>query len=116
VTRIVASPMRDARRGSMMQPVQRTGGNMKKLIALFGLGLVLLLSSHAAAAKGCISGAAVGAVAGHVAGHHAILGAAAGCVINHHRNKVKDEREERAAAAQAAQPAPPVAAQAPQQR
>jgi hypothetical protein len=41
-------------------------------------------------AKGCLKGAAVGGVVGHVAGHHAVLGAAAGCVIEHHREKVKD--------------------------
>ncbi len=45
-----------------------------------------------ASAKGCVSGAAVGGVAGHVAGRHALLGAAAGCAINHHRNAVKDAK------------------------
>jgi hypothetical protein len=40
-------------------------------------------------------------VAGHVAGHHAVAGAAAGCVVGHHRAKVKDrEAKEQAAGAQ----------------
>jgi hypothetical protein len=30
-------------------------------------------------------------VVGHVAGHHAVLGAAAGCVIEHHREKTQDK-------------------------
>jgi len=47
-------------------------------------------------AKGCLKGAAVGGIAGHLAGHHAVVGAAAGCVIEHHREK------EQAKAAQAA--------------
>ncbi|HEY0802948.1 MAG TPA: hypothetical protein VGD54_19080, partial [Steroidobacteraceae bacterium] len=42
-------------------------------------------------AKGCLKGAAVGGVVGHVAGHHAVVGAAAGCVIEHHREKAKDK-------------------------
>jgi hypothetical protein len=42
-------------------------------------------------AKGCLKGAAVGGVVGHVAGHHAVVGAAAGCVIEHHREKVRDK-------------------------
>jgi hypothetical protein len=33
----------------------------------------------------------VGGVVGHVAGHHAVVGAAAGCVIEHHREKVRDK-------------------------
>ena len=36
-------------------------------------------------AKGCLKGAVVGGTAGHFAGHHAILGAAAGCVIGRHQ-------------------------------
>lgn len=42
-------------------------------------------------AKGCLKGAAVGGVAGHVAGHHGLIGAAAGCAIEHHREKVRDQ-------------------------
>lgn len=41
-------------------------------------------------AKGCLKGAAVGGVAGHVAGHHGLIGAAAGCAVEHHREKVRD--------------------------
>lgn len=48
-------------------------------------------------AKGCLKGAAVGGVAGHVAGHHAVIGAAAGCVIQHHREKVADRKAAQAA-------------------
>jgi hypothetical protein len=73
---------------------------MKSTMAV---GLFVLLSitcAGPAAAKGCVSGAAVGGVAGHVAGHHAVIGAVAGCAINHHRNKVHDSK---AAAAQQAQ-------------
>ena len=43
-------------------------------------------------AKGCLKGAAVGGVAGHVAGHHGLVGAAAGCVIERHREKVRDQK------------------------
>jgi len=38
-----------------------------------------------------LKGAAVGGVVGHVAGHHAVVGAAAGCVIEHHREKMQDK-------------------------
>ena len=58
----------------------------------------LLTIAGAASARGCVSGAAVGGVAGHVAGKHAVLGAVAGCAINHHRDKVADRKA--AAAAQ----------------
>lgn len=34
-----------------------------------------------------LAGAAVGAVAGHALGGHAVLGAAAGAVVQHERNK-----------------------------
>ena len=34
-----------------------------------------------------LAGAAVGAAGGHMLGHHAILGAAAGALIQHERNK-----------------------------
>ena len=64
---------------------------MKKFLIAASV-LIMATSSGVASAKGCVSGAAVGGVAGHVAGHHAVLGAAAGCAINHHRNKVKDEK------------------------
>ncbi len=58
----------------------------------------LLTFAGVAGARGCVSGAAVGGVAGHVAGKHAVLGAVAGCAINHHRDKVADRKA--AAAAQ----------------
>ena len=75
---------------------------MKNAIAAVTLGAVFATLSGPAAAKGCMTGAAVGGAAGHVAGHHGLIGAAAGCAINHHRNTVKD----RNAAAAAAQPGP----------
>ena len=50
-------------------------------------------ASGPAEAKGCLKGAAVGGVAGHVAGHHAVLGAAAGCAIEHHREAVRDRAD-----------------------
>lgn len=57
-------------------------------------------------AAGCLKGAAVGGVAGHFVGRgHAVLGAAAGCAIGHHRAAVA-ARQQRMQA-QAAQPAPP---------
>ena len=34
-----------------------------------------------------VKGALIGATAGHFAGHHAILGAAAGALVQHERNK-----------------------------
>jgi len=49
-----------------------------QVLAAILLGLVLLIGSHGAQAKGCIKGAVVGGVAGHVAGHHGVIGAAAG--------------------------------------
>ena len=58
--------------------------------------LLLLGASNGAQAKGCIKGAAVGAVAGHFARHHAVLGAAAGCVVGHHMAKKKQREEEKA--------------------
>jgi hypothetical protein len=57
--------------------------------------LLLLGASNAAQAKGCLKGAAVGAVAGHFARHHAVLGAAAGCVVGHHMAKKKQREEEK---------------------
>ncbi len=70
---------------------------MQRMIIGAALAVALVSPWQVSAARGCVSGAAVGGVAGHVAGHHAVLGAAAGCAINHHRDKVKDRR---AAAAQ----------------
>jgi hypothetical protein len=44
-------------------------------------------------------------VVGHVAGHHAVLGAAAGCVIEHHREKEKAKAARPAAPSQNGAPA-----------
>ncbi len=66
---------------------------------------VTFLASQAHA--GCVTGAVVGGVAGHVAGHHALLGAAAGCVVGHEMAVHKKKRlaaERRARAEAAAQP------------
>lgn len=73
---------------------------MHRLIAstlVAGMTIFLPAQSNAG---GCLKGAAVGGVAGHVACHHAVIGAAAGCAIEHHREKVADRK-----AAQAARPA-----------
>jgi hypothetical protein len=72
---------------------------MRPIILASALAGLLFMLAPVSNAKGCLKGAAVGGVAGHVAGHHAVLGAAAGCVIEHHREKVRDK-----AAAQNAQP------------
>jgi hypothetical protein len=66
------------------------GRKMRKLLAAIAIAVPLTLLSTAGNAKGCLKGAAVGGVVGHVAGHHAVVGAAAGCVIEHHREKVAD--------------------------
>jgi hypothetical protein len=75
---------------------------------LISLSLVALIACVPAlsSAKGCLKGAAVGGVAGHVVGGHAVLGAAAGCVVEHHREKVADKK-----AAATPQPAPAPAPQ-----
>lgn len=64
---------------------------MRKLLITFVLGLAIAGLPALAGAKGCLKGAAVGGVAGHVAGHHGLIGAAAGCAIEHHREKVQDK-------------------------
>ena len=63
-----------------------------KLIA-FALALPLAVLPGLVSAKGCLKGAAVGGVAGHVAGHHGLVGAAAGCAVEHHREKVRDKKK-----------------------
>jgi hypothetical protein len=68
------------------------GMNMSKVIVGLGLAALLVTLPDIGGAKGCLKGAAVGGVVGHVAGHHAIVGAAAGCVIEHHREKMKPSR------------------------
>ena len=54
------------------------------------LGAVAMIATAGSAeAAGCLKGAAVGGVGGHFVGKgHAVLGAAAGCAIGHHRAKV----------------------------
>lgn len=64
---------------------------MRHLTLYRVLAACLLTLPAVTSAKGCLKGAAVGAVAGHVAGRHAVLGAAAGCVIEHHREKNADK-------------------------
>lgn len=66
---------------------------MKTILAAATLALA---TSTGAATAGCLSGAAVGGVVGHVAGHHGLLGAGAGCVIGHHRARVREERRREA--------------------
>ncbi len=61
--------------------------NMKLFAALALAGT--LMAAAPAAEAGCIGGAVVGGVGGHFAGHHALLGAAAGCVVGHHLAVVK---------------------------
>jgi hypothetical protein len=62
---------------------------MRQLTAFSVMAACLVMLPVVGNAKGCLKGAAVGGVVGHVAGHHAVLGAAAGCVVEHHREKVK---------------------------
>ena len=64
---------------------------MNKLMLVLLIGSPLVIAPSLAGAKGCLKGAAVGGVAGHVAGRHAVVGATAGCIIEHHREKVKDK-------------------------
>ena len=64
---------------------------MRQPILPLAIGSILLTLPMIGGAKGCLKGAAVGGVVGHVAGHHAVVGAAAGCVIEHHREKVKEK-------------------------
>jgi len=77
---------------------------MNKSLKILAISLVLA-SGAGASQAGCVTGAVVGGVAGHVAGHHALLGAAAGCVVGHEMAVKKKRRlaAERAARAQQAQ-------------
>ena len=70
----------------------------KQWVAAPLAALLLLTASNGAQAKGCVKGAAVGAVAGHFARHHALIGAAAGCVVGHHfaKKKLREEQERQA--------------------
>lgn len=74
---------------------------MNKFVIALALAIPALALPTLSSAKGCLKGAAVGGIAGHVAGHHGLIGAAAGCAIEHHREKVKDK-----AAAQPSVPTP----------
>ena len=74
---------------------------MYKALITLSVAIAALAAPTLGSAKGCLKGAAVGGVAGHVAGHHGLIGAAAGCAIEHHREKVKDK-----AAAQPSVPSP----------
>lgn len=68
-----------------------------RLAPLFALPL-LVMSASPVLAKGCIRGAAAGGVGGHFVGKgHAVMGAAAGCVIAHH-HYAKQARAQKAAA------------------
>ena len=64
---------------------------MRQITACLAICVCLAMFPTTGNAKGCLKGAAVGGVVGHVAGHHAVLGATAGCVIEHHREKVKEK-------------------------
>ena len=73
---------------------------MRQITACLAISACLALLPAVGFAKGCLKGAAVGGVVGHVVGHHAVLGATAGCVIEHHREKVKDKAARQNAQAQ----------------
>ena len=68
---------------------------MRKILTAVALALAVPLAAlpGLANAKGCLKGAAVGGAAGHVAGHHGLIGAAAGCAFEHHREKVRDKKK-----------------------
>ena len=66
---------------------------MRKVLIVFALVAPLTALPGLASAKGCLKGAAVGGAAGHVAGHHGLIGAAAGCAVEHHREKVRDKKK-----------------------
>lgn len=66
---------------------------MRKILIVFALVAPLAALPGLASAKGCLKGAAVGGAAGHVAGHHGLVGAAAGCAVEHHREKVRDKKK-----------------------
>jgi hypothetical protein len=84
---------------------------MSKALSTIAILLVVNFMPGASSAKGCLKGAAFGGVVGHVAGHHGVAGAAAGCVIGHHRAKTKasetseTQRQDNAARASGAAPA-----------
>lgn len=62
---------------------------MMKVVFIATTLMIAIAGAAPIDAKGCLTGAAVGGVGGHVIGKgHAVLGAAAGCAIGHHRAKV----------------------------
>jgi hypothetical protein len=66
---------------------------MRKVMMVAALATLLGGASlQGAQARGCLRGAVIGGVAGHLAGHHALVGAAAGCVISHHMAHQADKR------------------------
>jgi len=60
---------------------------MKSILACLVVTLAVASATVPANAKGCIKGAVIGGIAGHYAGHHGLLGAAAGCIIGHMRQR-----------------------------
>jgi hypothetical protein len=82
---------------------------MRNFMVVLLIAAPLALLPAVGTAKGCLKGAAVGGVVGHVAGHHAVVGAAAGCVIEHHREKVRDKAAARQNIAPQGSAAAPVA-------
>lgn len=66
---------------------------MHKVFLVFALVAPLAAFPGPASAKGCLKGAAVGGAAGHLAGHHGLVGAVAGCAVEHHREKVRDKQK-----------------------
>jgi hypothetical protein len=66
---------------------------MKSFLIATATAVSLICSAPMANAKGCLKGAAVGGVAGHVAGKHGLAGAAIGCAVGHHHDKVKAQKQ-----------------------
>ena len=64
-----------------------------KLAVVAGVIALGATSASVVEAKGCVKGAIVGGAAGHVAGNHGVAGAAVGCAVGHHREKVKAKEE-----------------------
>ena len=71
---------------------------MFRFITSAAVASIIALAPTLGHAKGCLKGAAVGGVAGHLAGGHGVVGAAAGCAIEHHREKAADKKDAKAAA------------------
>ena len=67
------------------------------LFVASAVAALMMVTTSAANAKGCIKGAVVGGVAGHYAGHHGVLGAAAGCLYGRHRANEQDRQQTQSA-------------------